>query len=252
MGSVQRGADTGHAEDSRHRHDTAAAGWCQRCLWHLPHSHQVRLPTLATCQHAYTSSAVHVRCTHGGTHIHMCTHKHAHTHTRTQAGRHARTHTHAHAHLLMQAHRTLELLCACLSTTHACSQHGFRTCTCERMYIHRHLHSHIHWRFDSYFCEAYEQRFEIIFTGLKSGRFLLLLWWQLYLRGSPYLARFLRMWPFCNPIIEVVAFCLSGTCMLGVFMLPAFTRVGHECQDLWVCAMECICAKTRPRFILSS
>ena len=35
-----------------------------------------------------------------------------------------------------------------------------------------------------------------------------------------------------NPTIEVVTFCLRGWCMLDVFLLPAFTRLGHECQDL--------------------
>ena len=35
-----------------------------------------------------------------------------------------------------------------------------------------------------------------------------------------------------NPTIEVVTFRLRGWCMLGVFILPAFTRLGHECQGL--------------------
>ena len=39
--------------------------------------------------------------------------------------------------------------------------------------------------------------------------------------------------------------------MLGVFLLPAFTRLGHERQDL-LSAMKCMYAQTRPRFILSS
>ena len=39
--------------------------------------------------------------------------------------------------------------------------------------------------------------------------------------------------------------------MLGVFLLPAFTRLGHECQDLLSPCDE-IYAQTRPRFILSS
>ena len=47
-----------------------------------------------------------------------------------------------------------------------------------------------------------------------------------------FLWDFLRMWPFFNPTIEVVTFCLRGWCMLGVFLLLAFTRLGHECQDL--------------------
>ena len=44
--------------------------------------------------------------------------------------------------------------------------------------------------------------------------------------------RFLRMWPFFNPTIKVVTFRLRGWCMLGVFLLPAFTRLGYERQDL--------------------
>ena len=46
-------------------------------------------------------------------------------------------------------------------------------------------------------------------------------------------------WDFCvcdrfffNPTIEVVTFRLCGWCMLGMFLLPAFTRLGHERQDL--------------------
>ena len=41
--------------------------------------------------------------------------------------------------------------------------------------------------------------------------------------------RFLRMWLSLNPTIEVVTFHLCGWCMLGVFLLPAFTCLGHEC-----------------------
>ena len=47
-----------------------------------------------------------------------------------------------------------------------------------------------------------------------------------------FLVRFLRMWPFFNPTIKVVTFRLCGWCVLGVFLLPAFTRLGHERQDL--------------------
>ena len=45
-------------------------------------------------------------------------------------------------------------------------------------------------------------------------------------------------WDFCvcdrffNPTIKVVTFRLCGWCVLGVFLLPAFTRLGHERQDL--------------------
>ena len=61
---------------------------------------------------------------------------------------------------------------------------------------------------------------------------LLLLPSQLYLWRSPLWVRCLRMWPFFNPTTEVVTFYLHGWCMLSVFSLPAFTRLGHECQDL--------------------
>ena len=40
--------------------------------------------------------------------------------------------------------------------------------------------------------------------------------------------------------------------MLGVFLLLAFTRLGHECQDLFESVMECLSAQTRPLSILSS
>ena len=44
--------------------------------------------------------------------------------------------------------------------------------------------------------------------------------------------KFLRMWPLFNPTIKVVTFRLRGWCVLGVFLLPAFTCLGHERQDL--------------------
>ena len=37
---------------------------------------------------------------------------------------------------------------------------------------------------------------------------------------------------FFNPTIEVVTCHLRGWCKLGVFLLPVFTCLGHECQDL--------------------
>ena len=53
---------------------------------------------------------------------------------------------------------------------------------------------------------------------------------RLYLWGSPFWVKFLR--DFFHPTIEVVTFHLHGWCMLGVFLVPAFTCLGHECQDL--------------------
>ena len=49
---------------------------------------------------------------------------------------------------------------------------------------------------------------------------------------TTFWVRFLRMWPFFNPTIKVVTFRLRGWCVLGVFLLLAFTRLGHERQDL--------------------
>ena len=86
------------------------------------------------------------------------------------------------------------------------------------------------------------------FGSHKFVFFLFLLVPQLHLWGSPFWVSFLCMWPFFNPTLEVVTFHLRGWCMLGVFLLQAFTFLGHERQDLWVCAMECMCAQTRPQF----
>ena len=55
---------------------------------------------------------------------------------------------------------------------------------------------------------------------------------QLYLWGSPLLGEIFAYVTIFNPTIKVVTFHLRGWCMLGVFLLPAFTRLGHECQDL--------------------
>ena len=60
---------------------------------------------------------------------------------------------------------------------------------------------------------------------------LLLLLSRLHLWGTPFSVRFLCMWPFFNPTIEVVVFHLCGWCMLGVFLLPAFTCLEHECHE---------------------
>ena len=43
---------------------------------------------------------------------------------------------------------------------------------------------------------------------------------------------------------------VDGACWV-CFLLPAFNRLGHV-RIFWVRAMKCMCAQTRPRFILSS
>ena len=58
-------------------------------------------------------------------------------------------------------------------------------------------------------------------------------------------------WDFCvcdhffNPAFELVTFRLRGWCMLGVFLLPAFTCLGHACNGMHV-----LYAQTGPRFII--
>ena len=65
---------------------------------------------------------------------------------------------------------------------------------------------------------------------------LLCLW------GSPFWVRFLRMWLFLNPTIEIVPFRLREWCILGVILLLTFTSLAHECQDLWSpCARMHVC-----------
>ena len=59
-----------------------------------------------------------------------------------------------------------------------------------------------------------------------------------FLRSPAISLGFTFGWDFCvcdrffNPTIKVVTFRLRGWCVLGVFLLPAFTRLGHERQDL--------------------
>ena len=81
---------------------------------------------------------------------------------------------------------------------------------------------------------------------------------QLYLWGSSLFGEIFAyvtfFFFFFNPTIEGVTFRLRGWCVLGVFLLQAFTRLGHERQDLLSPCdeMHVMCAQTRPRFRLSS
>ena len=77
---------------------------------------------------------------------------------------------------------------------------------------------------------------------IKIHLFILLLRPQLYLWGSPFLVRFLRVRLFVDPTVEVVAFRLRWWFVLGVFLLPVFTSLGHVCQDLMSpCDGMCVC-----------
>ena len=60
---------------------------------------------------------------------------------------------------------------------------------------------------------------------------LLLCLLDIYLGFTSFGENFAYMTVF-NPAITVVTFRLRGRCMLGVFLLPAFTHLGRECQDL--------------------
>ena len=53
-----------------------------------------------------------------------------------------------------------------------------------------------------------------------------------YISGLQHFGRDFGVCDLFNPTTEVVTFRLWGRCMLGVFLLPAFTHLGHECQDL--------------------
>ena len=55
---------------------------------------------------------------------------------------------------------------------------------------------------------------------------------QLYLWASPFLGEIFAYVTVFNLTIKVVTFRLRGWCVLGVFLLPAFSRLGHERQDL--------------------
>ena len=69
---------------------------------------------------------------------------------------------------------------------------------------------------------------------MNSGFFLVLFFCvpQLYLWGSPLWGEIFAYGTVFNPGSQVVTFRLRGWCVLGVFLLPAFTRLGHERQDL--------------------
>ena len=77
------------------------------------------------------------------------------------------------------------------------------------------------------------------FRQILTVFFFFLLFFLLLLLGSPaislefdILGEIFAYVTVFNPAIEVVTFCLRGWCMLGVFLLPAFTCLGHGYQDL--------------------
>ena len=73
-----------------------------------------------------------------------------------------------------------------------------------------------------------------IVCGSVCNTRIILLRSQLHLWGSPFLVRILRMLPFFffYQNREVVTFRRCGWCMLSVFLLLAFTRLGQDCHNL--------------------
>ena len=63
-----------------------------------------------------------------------------------------------------------------------------------------------------------------VWNETKLSFFILLLLSPAISKGFTILE---KIFAFC-----IVTFCLCGWCRLGVFLLSAFTRLGHECQDL--------------------
>ena len=66
-------------------------------------------------------------------------------------------------------------------------------------------------------------------TSSSSAFPALCLWFTILGEIFAYMTGFVF---FFNPTIEVVTFRPHGWYILGVFLLSAFTCLGHECQDL--------------------
>ena len=191
-------------------------------------------------------------------HAKACAHKHTrtHTHTHIRIHGHVQRHTHKHRHLL-QPNQMCIIKCACTQThTHnmwtgkhwqnnsALNTEDLESCsTCLRhtanigwqdkisnwqqepraMGQTRHLPSRSWGSLSSRVCacnvKESSSSSSSAFPSYTSGVHHFWVW-------------FLRMWPFSNPTIKLVTFRLRGWCVLGMFLLPAFTRLGHERQDL--------------------
>ena len=107
------------------------------------------------------------------------------------------------------------------SLVHLCNSH--RLCqTTGKLCCNRRQSCYLHETINRLLIEQHVQEYF----------FFLFCFPQLDLWGSPFWVRFLHMWLFFKPTIEVVIFRLRGWCTLGVLLLPTFTHLGHECQDL--------------------
>ena len=69
--------------------------------------------------------------------------------------------------------------------------------------------------------------------AINGNHVLLLLRYPAISMGSTLLGEIFAYVTVFNQSMEVVTFCLRGWLMLGVFLLLAFTRLGHESQNLW-------------------
>ena len=246
-----------------------AAGWKKRCFGDKPYWMMlniiVGLPFVEICELSRDFKG-RKRISPNWSTAEISTHAYALTRHRDM---HAHTHSNTYTSTCMHTHK-LRSLCVSVNVAykHTCIQH-------QDAHMHSLLlpppptkcshtlnlppsHSYMHKSVCHRYCRKNMSQSTIfrvwkrrIHKAYMLSSFLLLLRSQLYLRGSPFLVRFLRMWLFFNPTIEVVAFCLGGWCMLGVFLLPTFTHLEHEVRIFCVCAMECVCAQIGPRFILS-
>ena len=104
------------------------------------------------------------------------------------------------------------------------------------------------------FCEKIEEELEHQGELLCKMNLLLLLRSHLCLWGSPFLVKFLCLWRFFNPTIEVVTFRLRGWCMLGVFLFQASRMLlfvgclaSQQCACVshgQICTDKCTCCHT--------
>ena len=83
-------------------------------------------------------------------------------------------------------------------------------------------HSMKLWPAIAFFCDLWEWLLFCV-PSYSSGVYFLHFFGEIF----AYVTVF-----FFTPTVEVVAFRVHGWCMLGVFLLLAFTCLGHECQDL--------------------
>ena len=193
---------------------------------------------VCTCTHTHTRTHTHTHThTHTQRQTHVCTSTHKHTHTHTKY-----THTHhpppssppplpAHTHIL-HTHKihTRSSSPVCFFSPNMSKKALHKLQQALRLVIlitHKCMNSQ-----DRRYFQEKKKKPKLLQTSTFLLLLLLLLCSSASSLGFTIWVRCLCMWPFCNPTIEVVTFHLRGLHMLDVFLLLAFTCLGHECQDL--------------------